>query len=35
MLKSAIQLTTVFAVEKDDYAYERTDMPAEFVKVLL
>ena len=34
MLKSAIQLTTTFAIETDDYAYERTAMPDELIKTV-
>ena len=32
MLKSAIQLTTTFGVETDDYAYERTAMPDHLIR---
>ena len=32
MLKSAIHLTTTFAIESDDYTYERTDLPDELIK---
>jgi len=34
MLKSAIQLTTTFAIESDDYAFERTAMPDELIKTV-